>query len=363
MIVFYDESILSYVASIRDYFGLSSNYLKNDKLSKLISIRKPSKVFLLLVDGMGANLIEKKLSKDSFLRRNMFCKTTTVFPPTTTAATTSIRTGKAPNENAWLGWMQDIKEVNDIVVPFFGKGFYNDKNYGQDLMYKIAPVTFIEDELNNKKIKARSLFPSFMEDGCDDFQTMCNRLISYSNNDDYSFIYAYWDKYDTYMHENGPSSKVCDDYLLFINNEIERLANNLSNDTMLIITADHGQIDVKSEYNLYESKFDKYLKRLPSIEPRAMTFFIKDGMQKEFEKEFKDEFEESFILLSHQQVLDTKLFGNKENNIRFEEFIGDYIAIAKSNIVLAYKDHPIPPMKGQHAGMCEDELMIPIIVY
>lgn len=363
MIVYYDESILSYIASIRRYFGLSSDYEPNQVFSELINKRKPNKIFVLLVDGMGANLINKKLPEDAFLRKNMLFKTTTVFPSTTTAATTSIRNGKAPSSNSWLGWTQYIKEIDDIIIPFYGKGFYNEKDYGKNLMYKVAPVTFTEDELNKNGINSRILFPSFEEDGCEDFDTMCNRLIEYSNNDEYEYIYAYWDKYDSYMHEYGPSSNICNAYLEHINFEIERVANNLAEDTMLVVIADHGQIDVKEEYNICGSKYDKYLRRKPALEPRAMTFYIKEGMEEEFRKEFLNEFEDRFVLLSHQQILDTKLFGDKINHQRFEEFIGDFLAIGKAQTTLTYKEGSIPMMKGQHAGMCEDELLIPVIVY
>ena len=363
MIVYYDESILSYIASIRRYFGLSSDYNPNQKFSNLINEKKPKKIFLMLVDGMGANLINAKLPEDAFLRKNMVYKTTTVFPTTTTAATTAIRNGRAPNKNGWLGWVQYIKEIDDNIIPFYGKGFYNENDYGKQLMYKVAPVTFMEDELNKLGINSRVLFPTFEEDGSEDFDTICSRLIDYSHSDEYEFIYAYWDKYDTYMHKYGPSSKICDAYLQHINYEIENLANNLNEDTMLVVIADHGQIDVKEEYNIYGSKYEKYLSKKPSLEPRAMAFYIKDGMQEEFEKEFKNEFEDRFVLLSHEQVIYTHLFGDKENHPRFEEFIGDYLAIGKANTILAYKEKPIPSMKGQHAGMCDDELMIPIIIY
>ena len=308
-------------------------------------------------------MIDSKLAEDSFLRKNMTFKTTTVFPTTTTAATTSIRNGKAPNQNAWLGWTQYVKEVDDIIIPFRGTGFYNDKSYGKNVMYNTVPVSFTECELKKAGINSRILFPSFEEDGCEDFDTMCNRLINYSYSDEYEYIYAYWDKYDTYMHEYGPSSKICDSYLQHINYELERVAENLNDGTMLVVIADHGQIDIKEEYNLFGSKYQKYMRKKPALEPRAMAFYIKDEYKDEFEKEFKNEFEDRFILLTHKQVVETHLFGDKQNHPRFEEFIGDFIAIGKANTVLAYKEKPIPSMKGQHAGILDDELMIPIIVY
>ena len=363
MIVYYDESILTYVASIRNYFGLTSSYREHEGLSAILAEKKPARIFLLLMDGMGSNLIEKKLPEDCFLRKHMTYVTTTVFPPTTTAATTAIRNGKAPNENGWLGWSQYLKEVDDIVVPFRSCSFYDDRVYPDDIMNRLVPVSATEEELNRAGIPARVLYPAFAQDGCSDFDEMCGRLVRYANEGEYRYIYAYWDKYDSYMHKYGPSSKICDSYLNYLNYEIENLAESLPEDTMLIVTADHGQVDIRRTYNLCGSPFDAFFSIRPSIEPRAMNFFIKEGMKEEFEKKFKETFEEDYVLLTHRQVLETHLFGDHGNHPRFEGFIGDFLAVAKSDLLLEYSDKPKVSFKGQHAGMCGDELMIPVITY
>ncbi len=94
-----------------------------------------------------------------------------------------------------------------------------------------------------------------------------------------------------------------------------------------------------------------------------MAFFIRKGKEKEFEKKFKETFEKDYILLSKTQILESKLFGSHNNHPRFEEFIGDYLAIAKSDMVLIYREGKDYFYPGQHAGICDDELMIPVIVY
>lgn len=364
MIIDYDESILRYVASIRKYYGLDSSFQTSECFDDVLNQRKPKRIFLLLIDGLGYNLLERKLPKDSFLRRNIFFKTTTVFPPTTTAATTSIQNGKAPNENAWLSWTQYFKEVDDIVIPFLGTGFYNDKKYGSNFAYNSIPVETTVEELNKRNYKARILFPSFKEDGCETFKEMCDRLVDYSNNKEYDYIYSYWDGYDTVMHLNGPSSKVADEYLEELNSNLECLARDLGEDTMLVVTADHGQIDVEETINLYP-KYIKYLSKKPSLEFRTTGFYIKEDLKGEFERVFKEEFEKDFILLTHNQVLQTELFGTRDNHPRFEEFIGDYLAIAKTKKSFKYQefDNKEPDLKGQHAGMLEDEILIPVIAF
>ena len=361
MFVNYEGSILSYVASIRNYFGLTSSYHGDPVLNRLLEEQRPAKVFVLLVDAMGSKLIRQKLPEDSFLRRNMLASVTTVFPPTTTAATTAIRNGKAPCENAWLAWTQYLKEVDDIVIPFRSCGFYNNISYEGDIFNKYVPVSSTENDLNEIGIPARVLFPSFVPDGCEDFDEMCSRLAELSY-EDYRYVYAYWDRYDTYMHIHGPSSKICDSYLEHMNYLIEDMASGLNEDTMLIVTADHGQVDIRRFYNFCGSPFEKFFVRRPALEQRAMAFYIRKGMEREFERSFKEEFEKDYILLNKDQVLRSKLFGDRQNHPRFEEFIGDYLAIAKSDMVLIYREQDDLYAKGQHAGICDDELMIPVIV-
>lgn len=364
MFVHYEESILSSIAALRSYYGLASSYEDEVRFKEILNNKKPKKVFLMLVDGMGANLVSRKLDKDAFVNKYMIYKTQTVFPPTTTAATTAILNGKAPCENAWLGWSMYFKEVDDEVIPFFGKGLYSGIDYGKDFVKKLLPVTEIVDELNKKGIKAYNLYPSWRRNGCDSFKEMCERLLSYSNSDEYDFIYAYWDKYDSLMHKVGPSALEADQCLLDINDNLEKLKDGLNEDTMLIVIADHGQVDIHRDYNLANSEYKEYFAHRPTVEPRAMAFYIKEDKREIFRTKFINEFEDDYVLLSQKEVLDTKLFGDKANHPRLIEFIGDYLAIAKSDLCLSYKEEGESfKFKGQHAGMCEDELLIPFIVY
>ena len=46
-----------------------------------------------------------------------------------------------------------------------------------------------------------------------------------------------------------------------------------------------------------------------------------------------------------------------------KEFVGDYLAIAKSDLSFRYSEYDLVEFKGEHAGMCDDEMQIPVIVY
>ncbi len=363
MIVYYDEGILSQISALRAYYGLDSYYQVDEKVAAYLNDKQPSKIFLLLIDGMGQNLIERKLSKNSFLRQNLFKKTTTVFPPTTVAATTAILSGKAPNETAWLGWMTYVEDLDDTIIPFYGRSYYTEQNYGSDYLYKLLPYNNIVDELNARGIKARDLYPSFKEDGCNSLSEMTERLAVFSNESDYQFIYAYWDEYDGIMHELGPDAKKCDDYLLNIDKLLNELAQKLADDTLLLVVADHGQVTINELINLYQSKYEKYFYRKPALEFRAMTFYIKEEYKEEFAKVFKSDYEKDFVLLTKEEVEKLKIFGPNNSHPYVTKILGDYLAIGKSDKYFIYDEHNRPCLRGQHAGMCDDELYIPFVMY
>lgn len=363
MLINYDDSILSYIASIRNYFALDSSYQANKEFSDYIDKRKPEKIFLLLIDAMGIHNLESLLDENSFLRKHLKYTCNTVFPSTTTAATTSIRNGKAPIENAWIGWAQYLKEVDDIVIAFKSKSYYSDKEYDGDIFGKYFPVDSTEDQLNEKGISATRIYPAFAKGGCKSIKQMCDRLADYSNNSDYRYIYAYWDGFDSIMHEKGTKSNEAKKHLIEIDNCIKQLCENLSKDTMLVVVADHGQIDTNRYYDLYKSKYNKYFEKYPSIEPRAMALFIKEEYKDIFEKEFNEDFQDDYILLKSEDALRMQIFGNRDAHPRIKEFLGNYFAIAKSDMTFNYSIYNNELLIGSHAGICEEEMIIPIIVY
>ncbi|MBP1754537.1 MAG: type phosphodiesterase/nucleotide pyrophosphatase, partial [Firmicutes bacterium] len=104
------------------------------------------------------------------------------------------------------------------------------------------------------------------------------------------------------------------------------------------------------------------LRWLPSIEPRALAFYVKEGREEEFCTVFRKHFQEDFMLLSRKEVIEQKLFGEGRQHPRFEEFLGDYMAIATGVRSIFNTREEAESFIGVHAGMTENEMMVPLIV-
>lgn len=104
------------------------------------------------------------------------------------------------------------------------------------------------------------------------------------------------------------------------------------------------------------------LKWLPSVEPRALAFHVKDGREEEFRNAFLKHFQKDYQLLSRQEVLGQNLFGAGSRHPRLESFIGDYLAVAIGDVSIFNSRSEADRFIGVHAGMTEYEMMVPLIV-
>ena len=115
----YKRSILSITSSIAAFFGAGAPYPLLDEVTKALNEKDTKNVVLLLFDGMGEKLLKRHLKDDAFLRKHDLGPVSTVYPSTTTAATTSLWTGLAPGEHAWLGWSLYFKEIGRQIDIYF----------------------------------------------------------------------------------------------------------------------------------------------------------------------------------------------------------------------------------------------------
>ena len=360
----YNECLTNLACSIRKYFGLDYKHNTLSYIDKILEDEKPRNVILFLFDGMGSNILDRNLDKDSFFIKNRYKKITTVFPATTTAATTAIRTGLNPCEHGWLGWNTYLEPIDKIITLYMNKEKGKDVTCREYFTVKDKLVNdTIADEINRKgEYKALELFPfkagnAKVYRDLDEMYYMINHELK---EDGKHFIYAYNDEPDHTMHDCGPDSEEAKMLIETRNRKTEEFCNTLE-DTLVIIVADHGHIKVDHIFLKEYPEIMKMLERTTSIEQRACSFKIKKEYMEEFPRLFNKLFGEYFTLYTKEDVIESKLFGDGEPNELFEPALGDFIAIAdKSNKCLVTDGDEV--LVSQHAGYTDDEVYVPLII-
>lgn len=108
-------------------------------------------------------------------------------------------------------------------------------------------------------------------------------------------------------------------------------------------------------------KFSSLIHGNTSIEGRACAFWVKEENRALFVSQFNKLFSNDFLLLSKQEVLNMNLFGTGKNHHNFKDSIGDYLAVGTGNRYFELNYYP-EELLTHHAGLTEQEMLIPIII-
>lgn len=354
----YGNCIVNLACSVMKYFGAEPPNPTLPLADRLLSEKRYKNVVVLLLDGMGRNIIEANLAPDGFFCRNLAGTYSSVFPPTTTAATTSIDSGLFPVQTAWLGWTGYFPEIGRNVVYFLNQDFDTDEKIeGESIAWKYLPYKDICSAIRETGAGAHYL-ASFAEPHPGDFGALCREIKHMCARDGGKYIYAYWDQPDSVMHRKGCFGEPARSTVRELENAVAELADELS-DTLLLVTADHGHIDSPKRVVTDYPDIMECLVRMPSIEPRCLNLFVKEGMEDRLKAAFAEHFPDTFLLMSKKEYMERELFGRGTPHPRFDEMTGDYLAIAVGDISIYNKKSK--NFVANHAGLTEDEMIIPLI--
>ena len=358
----YDRSILSIASSVLNHFGVKDCQHKTlPEFDELLS-KDYKNIIVMLFDGLGTSTLKYHLEENDFFRKHHVTDISSVFPSTTVAATTSIMSGYLPAECAWLGWDLYFEEIGENVAVFRNTLQRNGEPAAKfNVAHKYIPVKSIMkriEEVNGRRSAyCVSFFSKYRSKSVED---ICKTVYKLSKKRKKKYIYAYWHQPDGAMHGHGVTSQEAHEQILHINREVEKLCGKLEN-SLIIVTADHGLCDSVNEYLEDYSNLFSMLKIPPSIEPsRALSLFVKEGMRKEFETEFNKLFGDAFRLMTKEEVFAENILGYGKPHPRTYDFVGDFLAVAtgKKSLFIEREEHEFV---GVHAGLTEDEMTVPFI--
>lgn len=320
-------------------------------------------VVIHLLDGMGTYILENNLQRDGFFRTHLVDSYKTVFPPTTVAATTSIDCGLQPIEHAWFGWECYYPQIDENVTVFLNtKPGTKQSVASESVARKYCGYASLYHMLNDQGHQAHYATP-FIPPYLNSIEGICDRVVDLCRLDGDKYIYAYWHEPDLTMHKYGCYADETKAILKSVEETVQKMCEKLE-DTLLIITADHGHVDGRNVCIADYPEVTECLVRSPSIEPRALNLFVKEGRKEDFEKAFEKAFGQDFLLLTKQEVYDLNIFGTGKKHANADAMLGDYVGIAVSDLTVFNENdrEEATKFKGVHAGLTREEMTIPFIV-
>lgn len=373
-----DIDIVDLMKYISNNFGanLKLDKEKKSKLDEVLNLK--SKVLFVLVDGMGYYKV-KSLSESSILKNNLKGNIQTVNPTSTACVLSSICTASYPTEHGIFGWWHYIrsKDINCCPLLYVERKTYLDLDKKGIDTKDIFDFKSIFDSYNtnvnismareyiNSKFSKTFIGKKANTHGFYSIKEAFSTISKRINETNKNFNYIYIDGLDLASHAYGTNSTEVKNIILEIEEGIKYICNN-NDDTTIIVTADHGQVDMASMLYLNQKNdYTKYFYALPSIDTRTISFFVKDEFMDEFKNKFLNEFGDDVILLKREDIEKYHIFGNENLSKAARDSLGEYIAIIVNNKFMVCDSVNLEDKlntKGNHSGLTKEETTIPLIV-
>ena len=371
----YNHSILNLITSILKYYNVETNHTSLKKLDENLQ-KKYKNVVLIILDGMGEHIL-KDVSPNGYFSNHQIDCLTSVYPSTTTAALTTYYSGKPPYETGWIAWSQYFKEYGRAIdmlkhrESYKGESIKDAKINVFEELVNYVPI-FEQIEKYSTNVKAYEIEPTYADKRskrsirAETIDEIIENIEMLCKNPDEKFIFAYSDNPDGLLHKYGTTSNEAKQFIQETELKIKEMCEKLSDDTIVIISADHGHKDIEKVYSILDyPEIQECLIMPASLESRTIAFWVKEEMKKEFEERFKNVFGDEFLLMAKNEFLSKNFLGFGEKHAKIDDFIGNYIALSTKGSIIrleTYLADGKPIKKSTHCGLTRQEMEVPLII-
>ncbi len=336
-----------------------------------LGLRRVKNSCVILVDGLGHHNLHENSGYAKFLSRATGSKLSTVFPSTTAAAITSFATGVLPGQHGIVGYQiwdnRDSASVN-LLTGMDSKAVSSWQRHetvstqaklADVKCYSIGPGEYATSSFTKATmpdatfIAAKSIEDRFAE---------AYKLLSSSQG---NLVYVYAPELDQLAHAYGADSDRWRQKLEELDGLMNAFVSRVGNRSGVLLTADHGIIDVDESKHIYLDEFDQDLSGLKFVggDPRVNFLYfepdtdlnsVRDALQKSLDSRA--------TVLTKEQVIEAGWYG--EALPEFQSRLPDLFLLAGAKSAVYHRGFAKPKslkMIGQHGGLSPEETAVPLL--
>ncbi|MCU1516095.1 MAG: phosphodiesterase [Pseudarthrobacter sp.] len=369
--------------SVADVLTSAAASLGVAGFTNTLDLPPSSRVCVVLADGLGRNLLKQKSAHAPFLRSVMNNGQGPVpvwldstFPSTTAAALASFGTGLAPGQHGMVGY--DVLDPDqDKVVNMLGNW-----DAGVDpLSWQPFPTVF-ERAAGTVDVTTVSL-PQFGNSPMTRAALRGGRFVSATTSHARtaaaaeamaaaggSLMYFYVNELDKAGHKHGCQSEQWEHQLEELDATIKRLNASLPAGTTVLLTADHGMLDVPVQQRIDYSDDPALIAgvRHTAGEPRMVHLYLEDavdsGATERLLDAWRTRFGDRIWAFTREDAVAAGLFGPLRPAV--SPRIGDVMIAARDALALYDKRRVRPAamdVVGQHGSLTKAEREVPLLCF
>lgn len=334
-----------------------------------------SRVCVVLIDGLGWNALralpEQAPFLTSLLANDGSRAITSVFPTTTPIALTSLGTGLSPGEHGIVGLLlrlpEDGRVVDTLALPAQvdmralqprPTAFERAVEAGVEVT-RIGPRHFDGAGLSEAGLRGGRYV------GAESVGERIDATHDAVRRGDRSLAYVYLGSLDATGHRRGCSSAAWVRELTHIDWVVEQIANALPAGATLVVTSDHGMVDVP-----FENRWD--VADTPPLSAgvdvvagdlRGVHVHAVPGATADVLAAWRATLGTDFWVLSRDEAIAAGLYGPVLEHAY--DRIGDVVALARDTCAVVDRRVMSPgllALVGLHGSVTDDELVVPLLL-
>jgi Type I phosphodiesterase / nucleotide pyrophosphatase len=339
--------------------------------SNVLGLPQVSRVCLLVVDGLGWELLRSHSSAAPFLSglAETGCWLTAGFPATTVTSLGTLGTALPPGQHGLLGYQ--------VRVPPTGR-LLNALRWDKDVdPIEWQPGTTIFERAAAAGLGAfRIASGAFRQTGLSvatmrgaDYRSaetpgaLVARAAEALAEQPRAFAMVYTGELDATGHAWGCKSAAWRYQLGHVDRLAEQLAGALPGGTALHVTADHGMVDVKPDSRT-DADAEPGLGEGVAVlggEPRARHIYSRPGAAADVLAAWRDTLGDSAWIVSRAEAIAAGWFGPVDP--RLADRIGDVVAAARgeSAVVATVREPRESALVGMHGSLTAGDQKVPLV--
>lgn len=345
---------------------------QGDPLGLAAALRGARRVAVLLIDGLGERQLRAHREAAPVLSA-MSAPIGTLSAPcpsTTPVSLTTMGTALPPGSHGVLGFATDVPGTGRTLTHTqwrddpdprewqrHGTVFGRAAEAGVQTR-AVGPGLFAGSGLTNAAYRGATYTASFSPG---DLVAVVHQSM---NAAPATLTYGYYADLDLTGHLRGVDSPGWRNQLGIVDRMVEQLLDGLPDDGALIVTADHGMVDVSAGAKIDADAIPELQTGVRSLagEPRARYVYAVDGAAADVLAAWRAVIGERAWVVSREEAIDSGVFGAVDTDLAAR--IGDVVALARGDFaVVATERERLPSMLiGLHGSLSDAELAVPALV-